>query len=188
MQYAKRNIVELDRAGGYYARHVAAMTEEGLHSKSDIAAELGWRDALIASLTENLNRTTSERDKYRSDAEDRREEWLTVERQRETIMTERTKERDVALGQLRRAETDSDAARVTIDVLRAKSAALAVLARHYRLKHGCTRPWCGVPCEQAEALDAAIAEAHKGTLLDDCSRCRGSGVPTDAPPSESEKP
>ncbi len=32
--YAKRRPWELDEAGGYYCRHVAAMTEEGLHSKA----------------------------------------------------------------------------------------------------------------------------------------------------------
>jgi hypothetical protein len=39
-----RDIVALDEAGGYYTRHVEAMTAEGLHAKGDIAAELGWRD------------------------------------------------------------------------------------------------------------------------------------------------
>lgn len=48
--YAERKPWELDRAGGYYHRHVAAMTEEGLHSKADIAAELGWRDMEIDRL------------------------------------------------------------------------------------------------------------------------------------------
>lgn len=35
-----RDILEQDRAGGYYFRHVQALTAEALHSKSDIAAEL----------------------------------------------------------------------------------------------------------------------------------------------------
>ncbi len=43
-RYADRDAYELDEAGNYYCRHVSAMTAEGLHSKSDIAAELGWRD------------------------------------------------------------------------------------------------------------------------------------------------
>ena len=34
----------------HYSRHVSALTTEGLHSKSDIAAELAWRDAEIARL------------------------------------------------------------------------------------------------------------------------------------------
>ncbi len=41
---------ELDQAGGYYSRHVMAMTSEGLHSKGDIAAELGYRDMCIDQL------------------------------------------------------------------------------------------------------------------------------------------
>ncbi|WP_312288836.1 hypothetical protein [Stutzerimonas nitrititolerans] len=51
-RYAERDAYELDKAGNYYFRHVSAMTGEGLHRKSDIAAELGWRgmqiDALLA--------------------------------------------------------------------------------------------------------------------------------------------
>ena len=49
-QYAHRDIMGIDKAGGYYCRHVSAMTGEGLHSKSDIAAELAWRDMEIDRL------------------------------------------------------------------------------------------------------------------------------------------
>ncbi|MGT3278231.1 hypothetical protein [Yersinia enterocolitica] len=49
-QYCERDVMALDRAGGYYARHIQAMTTEGLESKSDIAAELGWRDMQIDNL------------------------------------------------------------------------------------------------------------------------------------------
>lgn len=49
-QYALRNPIDLDRAGGYYVRHVCAMTREGLHLKSKIAAELAWRDMEIDRL------------------------------------------------------------------------------------------------------------------------------------------
>lgn len=45
--YAKRNPMDLDRAGNYYCKHLMAMTAEGLHSKSDIAMEMGHRDAII---------------------------------------------------------------------------------------------------------------------------------------------
>lgn len=34
----------------HYSRHVHAMTSEALHSKSDIAAELAWRDIEIRRL------------------------------------------------------------------------------------------------------------------------------------------
>lgn len=49
-QYGERDASELDEAGGHYIRHVMAMTSEGLYSKSDIAAELGFRDMQIADL------------------------------------------------------------------------------------------------------------------------------------------
>lgn len=42
-----RDIMALDKAGNYYCRHVYALTRENLVSKSDIAAELGYRDMLI---------------------------------------------------------------------------------------------------------------------------------------------
>lgn len=34
----------------HYSKHVGAMTREGLHAKSDIAAELAWRDTEIERL------------------------------------------------------------------------------------------------------------------------------------------
>ncbi len=48
--YRNRNIAELDEDGGHYSKHVAAMSEEGLHGKSEIAAELAWRDQAIERL------------------------------------------------------------------------------------------------------------------------------------------
>lgn len=53
--YAKRDIIGLDRAGNYYSQHVQAMTAEGLHSKSDIAAELAFRDAEIGDLKSKVD-------------------------------------------------------------------------------------------------------------------------------------
>jgi hypothetical protein len=55
-EYARRSPIELDRAGGHYSRHVAAMTAEGLHSKSDIAAELAWRDMRKGNIIDALRR------------------------------------------------------------------------------------------------------------------------------------
>lgn len=52
--YAERDIMALDEAGGFYIAHVSAMTSEKLHSKSDIAAELGHRDMQIDSVTTQL--------------------------------------------------------------------------------------------------------------------------------------
>jgi ATP-dependent protease HslVU (ClpYQ) peptidase subunit len=51
LQYAKRDHMAL---GDLYVRHVSAMTGEGLHSKSAIAAELAWRDAEIERLRKAL--------------------------------------------------------------------------------------------------------------------------------------
>lgn len=46
-QYAERDTESL---GEFYTKHVAAMTVEGLHEKSAIAAELAIRDARINEL------------------------------------------------------------------------------------------------------------------------------------------
>ena len=40
--------------GSYYTKHVCHMTKEGLHDKSEIAAELAHRDIKITRLTEKL--------------------------------------------------------------------------------------------------------------------------------------
>lgn len=53
-QYAERDIESLDEVGGFYSRHVSAMTGEGLHTKSSVAAELGHRDMVISELLEAL--------------------------------------------------------------------------------------------------------------------------------------
>ena len=60
-QYGKRDIIALDKNGGYYSRHIEAMTSEGLHSKSDIAAELAWRDSEIDRLKNELADVADER-------------------------------------------------------------------------------------------------------------------------------
>lgn len=53
-QYAERDLIGLDAKGNHYCRHVMAMTSESLHSKSDIAAELGYRDLMISELKARL--------------------------------------------------------------------------------------------------------------------------------------
>jgi hypothetical protein len=55
-QYAERDIENLDEEGNYYFRHIEAMSEEGLHSKSAIAAELAWRDRQIDIITAKLEK------------------------------------------------------------------------------------------------------------------------------------
>jgi len=42
---------DMEALGAHYQHHIAAMTEEGLYRKSDIAAELAHRDWVIAELT-----------------------------------------------------------------------------------------------------------------------------------------
>jgi hypothetical protein len=71
-RYAERDAYELDKAGNYYCRHVSAMTGEGLHSKSDIAAELGWRDMQIDALL-------AERDALKAEVESLGNELLETE-------------------------------------------------------------------------------------------------------------
>lgn len=51
--YAPRDPVTLEP---HYSAHVAAMTSEGLHAKSLIAAELAWRDQEIARLQADVLR------------------------------------------------------------------------------------------------------------------------------------
>lgn len=63
-QYADRDAMALDEAGGYYMRHVMAMTGEQLHGKGDIAAELGWRDMQIAAVQQKLDEVLAEREKF----------------------------------------------------------------------------------------------------------------------------
>ncbi|MEY3760048.1 MAG: Shigella phage Sf11 [Pseudomonadota bacterium] len=53
-QYAKRNLTELDNQGGFYTRHLSAMTFEKLNGKSAIAAELAYRDMLINEMRNAL--------------------------------------------------------------------------------------------------------------------------------------
>ena len=38
---------DIEAQGKYYVKHISAMTAEGLHNKSDIAAELAHRDMKI---------------------------------------------------------------------------------------------------------------------------------------------
>ena len=53
MLYKEREIDELDN----YIDHVSAMTKESLNSKSDIAAELAFRDQEIKRLNDELNKS-----------------------------------------------------------------------------------------------------------------------------------
>lgn len=46
---------DAEQLGKWYARHLEAMTAEGLHSKSDIAAQLAWRDKKISLQRDAMN-------------------------------------------------------------------------------------------------------------------------------------
>ena len=49
-QYGQRDPIALEKAGGYFTRHMQAMTAEDLFDKSAIAEELAWRDMQIDRL------------------------------------------------------------------------------------------------------------------------------------------
>lgn len=70
-EYAKRDAMNL---GHHYIRHVVAMTVEGLHSKSDIAAELAYRDERIADLERWLADRIQESTELEALARDRGDE------------------------------------------------------------------------------------------------------------------
>ena len=53
-QYGQRDPIALEKAGGYFTRHMQAMTAEDLFDKSAIAEELAWRDMEIDRLPEQL--------------------------------------------------------------------------------------------------------------------------------------
>ena len=53
--YGNRSARELDRAGGYFQRHMEHMTSENLNSKGDIALELAHRDLEFAALLTRHN-------------------------------------------------------------------------------------------------------------------------------------
>ena len=50
-----------------YGEHMSAMTGEELHSKSDIAAELAYRDEKIAELEQNLETALNAVERWRED-------------------------------------------------------------------------------------------------------------------------
>lgn len=64
-QYAERDPRELDKLGNYFSRHMLAMTAEDLHYKSDIAAELAWRDAEIDRLRIELSELRAKAEVHR---------------------------------------------------------------------------------------------------------------------------
>jgi len=49
--YPKHRLVDLEP---HYSAHVSAMTTDELHYKSDIAAQLAWRDKVIAKHNDDV--------------------------------------------------------------------------------------------------------------------------------------
>lgn len=66
--YEHRDCALLDEDGGHYVKHVHAMTAEGLYGKSEIAAELAYRDHKIAKLKASLDRCQAGVRKYNASA------------------------------------------------------------------------------------------------------------------------
>ena len=104
-EYADRDVFELIP---YYGKHVLAMTAEGLHNKSDIAAELAHRDIEIDRLRAELEREEQEHDRAT------------------TLHATAVKERDALAALLREARSSATHVRVMNDDLcRRIDAALA---------------------------------------------------------------
>lgn len=57
-EYGNRDTVN---QGAEYIKHVSAMTGEGLHDKSDIAAELAHRDIQIQQLRKQLEQAEADK-------------------------------------------------------------------------------------------------------------------------------
>lgn len=76
-QYAERDICHLDDLGGYYMRHVMAMTSEDLHGKGAIAAELAWRDAKIDELAAKLQKFVGFAEKVSEQEPEAPDHWNT---------------------------------------------------------------------------------------------------------------
>lgn len=87
-----RNTLDLGKS---YLDHVSAMTVEDLHRKSDIAAELAYRDNLIAELRAALERYTqlSESGESIGEALDLREENAKLRAENEKLRAELDKVR-----------------------------------------------------------------------------------------------
>lgn len=75
-EYAERDIIE---QGTYYSRHTSAMTGEGLHSKSNIAAELAHRDIQIDQLRKQVETEAEVASLYRDERDQLRQQLEQAE-------------------------------------------------------------------------------------------------------------
>lgn len=90
--YAERDVIDQMQ---HYVNHVEAMTAEGLHSKSDIAAELAHRDIQIEELQRDVARWKNahqvvmiERDSFKGQAEMNRDTIKEMQHQRDSVHDE----------------------------------------------------------------------------------------------------
>lgn len=116
-QYDERNAMAL---GDYYGRHCHAMTVESLHAKSDIAAELAYRDKRIDELLAAMEEK-DQRIKELSSA-------LTIEKGASAFESRRTthidRMRDKFLKRAEAAEQREGNLKSDVDVLSARNAEL----------------------------------------------------------------
>ena len=77
-----RNHGPLHTLEPHYSAHVAAMTSEALHGKSEIAAELAYRDARIEELRAALTPLAHGRAAYTA------AEWRGIEERARTALEE----------------------------------------------------------------------------------------------------
>ena len=71
--YRQRDIKRLEEKGNYYTRHVCALDEQYLFGKSEIAAELAWRDCCYDELKEFTDKVCRLLTEYE---ETKRQKWL----------------------------------------------------------------------------------------------------------------
>lgn len=57
--YAKRDLEALDVPVPFFSRHMAAMTDEHLYGKGEVAAELAFRDKQLAAANAKVERLRS---------------------------------------------------------------------------------------------------------------------------------
>lgn len=74
-QYDTEVRLEAVMGTNHYGVHIHAMTAENLHSKSDIAVELAWRDLRIEQLIAQLESAQKERDGLREKVNQSDTEW-----------------------------------------------------------------------------------------------------------------
>jgi hypothetical protein len=112
--YATRDI---EAQGDAYIDHVMAMTTEGLHSKSDIAAELAHRDIALVAVT-------VERDKLKDGEAILWAQLAERDKEHEQLITERNEARRLRDARILEAESQLKDAAEEIAALKSDKAVL----------------------------------------------------------------